>query len=80
MRNSTQTCFIDQAAGDAADAIGFVFDTHQGFFQVIDVCDLATGHLAELLPFHAHAAVFHGHVAGIVVIATHFILAGDQSL
>ena len=27
-----QTGFVDQFAGNAADAIGFVLDTHQGLF------------------------------------------------
>ena len=74
-----ETGFVYQLAGDAANAIGLVFDPHNRFFQVINELDLAAGHLAELLTLHAHAAIFHGHVAAFVQVAA-FILAGDEAL
>ena len=60
--HGAQPGFVDQFTGYAADAVGFIFNAHQGFFQVINESDLAAGHLAQLFPFHAQASVFHGHV------------------
>ena len=47
MRYRAQPGFIDQLAGNTANAIGFIFDAHQRFLEVIDVIDLAAGHLAN---------------------------------
>lgn len=79
MRNGTEACLVDEFTRNTTNTIGFVFDAHQGFLEVIDECDLTAGHLAELLALHAHAAIFHGHIAGILKIAA-FVLASDESL
>jgi hypothetical protein len=78
--HSSQPCFIDELAGYAADAIGLVLNAHQGFFEMVDKGDLAACHLAQLFSFHAHAAVLHSHVSGVIVVAAHLIFAGDQTL
>jgi hypothetical protein len=44
---------------------------------VIDESDLAAGHLAQLLSFHTHTAIFHRHVTGVIIIAAHFIFTGN---
>ena len=70
---------IDQFTCYAADTIGFIFNTHQGFFQVIDKGDLAAGHLAQLFPSIERLPSSHGHITVLAFIATHFIFTGDQS-
>lgn len=79
MRNRAESGLVDQFTGNTADAVGFILDAHQGLFKVIDKGDLTAGHLSQLLPLHAHASVFHGHVTSIFKITT-FILASDQAL
>ena len=79
MGHGPQPGFVDQLSGNPADAIGFVFNPHHGFFQMINEGDLAAGHLAQLFSFHTYTAIFHGHVAGFVHITT-LIFPGDQAL
>ena len=49
MRHSAQACFVDELAGNAADAVCFVLDTYEGFFEVAHELYLAAGELCQLL-------------------------------
>ena len=80
MRHSAQACFVDELAGNAADAVCFVLDTYEGFFEVAHELYLAAGELCQLLALHSAAAVFHVHVAVLSIFGTSFVLAGDEAL
>src|SRR5450631_1209211 len=80
MRDGSQPGLIDQFASYPANSVSLILDAHDGFFEVIYERDLAAGHLAQLLSFHAHATIFHGHVPGVIIISSHLILARDQPL
>src|SRR5258708_7153470 len=75
MGDGSQSRFIDQFTGYPANTIGLILNTHDGLFEMVDKSDLPAGHLAQLLPFHTHTSIFHGHVPRIVIIPAHFILA-----
>lgn len=76
MRHCFQTGFLDELAGFAADAVSFVFDTHERFLEVVDELDLAAGHLVELLTFLGTGAIFHAHVFVFGIIGAGFVFPG----
>jgi len=75
-----QAGLVNELAGNTADAICFVLNTHKGFFEVAHELYLAAGELSDLLTLHSPAAVFHIHVAVLGIFGAGFVFAGNEAL